>query len=164
MTVTRFGRILALPGAIGRICFGYVFGMASKGVPRHPQRVAKVTQRSPQRYQKVTQSLPKLTQRSQKYKKVSKRYPKVPPKVTQRLQNLIQRSQRSPQRCPKAKGGIPKVVPPLPFQRWRRRRRDSGLQSNITLWRHVKNDDSYTFWKDFGSCQGDSRDLFWACI
>ena len=28
----------------------------------------------------------------------------------------------------------------------------------------MKIDDSYTFWKDFGSCQGDREDLFGVCI
>ena len=117
MTVTRFGRILALPGTVPGVCFGYVFGMASKGVPRHPQRVPKGTQRSPQRYQKVTQRLPKLTQRLQKYQKVSKRYPNVPPKVTKghpKAPKTYPKVPKIPQRCPKGKGGISKVFPPYP--------------------------------------------------
>ena len=56
------------------------------------------------------------------------------------------------------------MVPPLPFQRWRRRRRDSALQSAPDIWRHVKNDDSYTFWKDFGLARDRSRGLFWICF
>ena len=141
MTVLRFWLFWALPGTVPGICFGYVFGMASKGVPRHPQR-------SPQGYQKVTQRLPKLTQRSPKYQKVSKTYPKVPPKVTEghpKAPKTYPKVRKIPQRCPKGKEGIPKVVPPLPLQRWRRPPQDSALGSTPDIWRHVKNDDSCVF-------------------
>ena len=44
------------------------------------------------------------------------------------------------------------------------RQRRSGLQSNPEAWRHVKNDDSYTFWKDFGLLENNSRGLFGVCF
>ena len=47
MTVTCFGRILALPGTVPGVCFGYVFGMASKGAPRHSQGIPKDTKGRP---------------------------------------------------------------------------------------------------------------------
>ena len=62
------------------------------------------------------------------------------------------------------KGGIPKVVPPFPSQRCCRPGRESSLGKKPETWPHVKIDDSYTFWKDFGSCQGDREDLFGVCI
>ena len=56
------------------------------------------------------------------------------------------------------------MVPPFPLRGWRRPRRESALRSHLALWRHVKNEDSYTFWKDFGFARGDSRGLFWVCF
>ena len=135
--------------------------MLPKDVPRHPQSLPKATQRPPKRYPKVTQEVPKLTPKD----------PRHPQKVPQDLPNGTQRSPKgfhnSPKRSHRPSTGIPKVrgdylrwVPPLPFQRWHRRRREFTLRSDPDIWRHVKNYDSYTFWKDFGSPRHGLFDLF----
>ena len=62
------------------------------------------------------------------------------------------------------KGGIPKAVPPSPLQRWRRPRREFTLRSHLALWRHVKNEDSYMFWKDFRLARDNREGLCWVCF
>ena len=83
MTVIRFGTILALPGIVHGVCFVCVFGMVSKGVPRHPQSLPKATQRPPKRLPRVTQRVRKLTQRTQGTPTCSQKVPQDLPNSTQ---------------------------------------------------------------------------------
>ena len=113
MTVTRFGRILALPGAIPKVCFGYVFGMLPKEVPRRAQRLPKAVRGSPKRCPKVTQRVPKLTQRTQGTPTCSQKVPQDFPNGTQRspkgFHNSVQR--KAPQgHLRRDKGELPKVI------------------------------------------------------
>ena len=85
-------------------------------------------------------------------------------------------AQKVPQKAPKGdllevlggdfegKGGIPKVVPPLYEEGPPHLQHRSSLRSNLEAWRHVKIEDSYTFWKDFGLLENNSRGLFGVCF
>ena len=56
------------------------------------------------------------------------------------------------------------MVPPLYEEGPLQRRSRSSLRSDLEIWPHVKIDDSYTFWKDFGFLENNSRGLFGVCF